>query len=194
MTDLRQNERRFNQRARDGAGYWVLPTNHVVLITTHVSLACSHPQLLGRTEKDVRAVYQVFQEPWGTEMKAREFILKRMIAGGWIRTRNYYGRGWTCNIPNFCDDSLARACGFFRLVMGTRDMDFSRVKLDSPQGVGYLEVADFQTAKVFPGGRIPETGIPKLIFVEDPSKIPLDGVPRIDLRIKPESPGGGHGT
>lgn len=170
----------------DGAGYFVLPTDQVTLVSTHVNLACSYPQLLGCTEEDVRAVYEAFQEPWGSEAKAREFILKRMIAGGWIRTRNYYERGWTCNIPDASQISLTRACGFFRLILGTKNLDFSPVRLDGPDTVRHVEVADLQTGKAFPGGRIPEGGIPKLIFVDDPGQISLNGLPQIDLRIDPD--------
>ncbi len=170
----------------DGAGYWILPTDQVILVTTHVSLVCSHPQLLGRTETEVRTLFQAFEEPWGSEMKAREHILRRMISGGWVRTRNYYERGWTCNVPDFSATSLGRACGFFRLTSGTKNLDFSPVRLDGPDTVRHAEVADLQTGRVFPGGRIPEGGIPKLIFVDDPGQISLNGLPQIDLRIDPD--------
>lgn len=165
----------------DGAGYWVSPTDFVVLIRTHISAVCESPDNFGISGPELHRLFEAFKEPYGSEFAVRSHIIRCLVGVGWIRARNYYEHGWTLNAGDL-SASLCRAVGFFRLVCG-RELDFSPVRFDTPEGVLRREVADFQTCKVLPGGKAPEGAIPVLKYMPDARLIPIDGIPQVKIEI-----------
>lgn len=168
----------------DGAGYWITPTEFVVLVRTHISAICEYgsPSRFGVDEHELRRLFEAFKEPYGSEFTVRSHVIRCLVRVGWIRARNYYQDGWTLNAPDLSPRSLSRATGFFRLLYG-RFLDFSPVRLDSFEGALRREVADFQTCRVFAEGTIPESGIPVLKYLPDARQLPLEGIPQVRIEI-----------
>jgi hypothetical protein len=107
-------------------------------------------------------------------------IIKTLIGVGWCRARNYAGgRGWTLNLPNLTPVNIARACAFVRKLYGMTNLDFTAVRLDAPEGIRHVQVADLQTLKVFPRGLVLPT-IPVLSLIENASQIPREDMPKIE--------------
>ena len=61
-------------------------------------------------------------------------------------------------------------------------MDFTHIKLDSLNGVRWVEVADLQTRKVLrDADKKTLKSLPPLVFIESVEEIPVEDVPEVDL-------------
>jgi hypothetical protein len=61
----------------------------------HISTIIAEPERFGLSREEVQAVYDNYGERLGLEGQAREEILLKIIADGWIRLRRYPNRYWS---------------------------------------------------------------------------------------------------
>ena len=75
--------------ALQGEGYYIAPSGDIIeLDTSHIDLIIQHPEKFLMTKQDIEKLYRKYDEPLGTEGKAREEILAGLIKQGWIRLRH----------------------------------------------------------------------------------------------------------
>jgi hypothetical protein len=74
--------------------YWIDPDGTIIPLTAdrHINEITNYPEKFGLTKEGIAAVYKKFNEPPGSEGKAREEIIFNLIKKGWIRIR-YNSRG-----------------------------------------------------------------------------------------------------
>jgi hypothetical protein len=69
---------------------WISPAGKILNISdtqTHVGYICKNTKLFKLHSDSIRDIYSSFGEVKGTEGKASEVIIKKLIADGWIRFR-----------------------------------------------------------------------------------------------------------
>ena len=71
--------------------YWINPYGEILEMktSTHITEVCRHPGKFGLTQEYIERKFAEFNEPVGFEGKAREVIMKTVIAQGYIRIRAY---------------------------------------------------------------------------------------------------------
>ncbi len=163
------------------AGYWISPRGHCVHVETHLGAVCAYPECFGTNEAALRAVFLRHSEPWGFACDARREIIAALVRAGWIRARHEQWEGWHIELRDLSRETLARAGALLLRLHGVHPPDFSPVRLDTPEGRRTLEVADFQSGRALRG----ETP-PAVIFLESPSALPRDGIPKVHLKEKGE--------
>jgi hypothetical protein len=68
--------------------FWYLSDEEVYRLNgLHIHFVIDNPGIFGLKREYIDAVYDSFNEPVGTEGKARIEILKRVLKGGWVRAR-----------------------------------------------------------------------------------------------------------
>ena len=73
----------------DGNAYWARDTEIKHNDERHVRYIIDDPPRFGLTREQVNEAYARHKEPIGWEGKAREELIKRACATGWIRIRHY---------------------------------------------------------------------------------------------------------
>ena len=77
-----------------GTGYWISPSGEVIrVLDIHISTITRHPDKFGFTSDELSKFYEDAGEPVGSEGKAREKIMLSAMQSGWIRVREWPGRG-----------------------------------------------------------------------------------------------------
>ena len=81
-------------------GYWISPMGEATPVrTTHIGVIFDNPEAFGLTEEELKAVFLSFEEPFGSEGKAREKIMIDLMKEGWIRLRHRdKPDGWTAEL------------------------------------------------------------------------------------------------
>lgn len=74
-----------------------------VSTSTHIAALIESPETFGLTTDEIKQAYASSGERMGSEGKAREELLKRIIMRGWIRVRHYTGGRdyWSFTVNNF---------------------------------------------------------------------------------------------
>lgn len=73
------------------AAFWITPSGKVLDCgaKTNIAYVCDAPRKFGIKEQEVQSAYDKYGEPYGFEGKAREEVLRKVIANGFIRIRKY---------------------------------------------------------------------------------------------------------
>lgn len=90
--------------ARDGKAYWYKDGKMIEVATRHINDVCEHYDVFGLTKEYIQSMYELFDEEWGSEGKAREQIMIELMEDGWIRVResiNREGTKWTIQFDNY---------------------------------------------------------------------------------------------
>lgn len=165
------------------AGYWISPNNHFFVVKTHIYSVCDAPEAFGTTERALREAFDRFREPWRSERKAREAIIKVLVEAGWIRLRNYVEKPcdrWSINLPNLGVEPVGRVCAFMHRVYPDGVVD-RPAKLDSTERTCDSTTARIMNHAPLPDLRLAPEALPRLVFVETPAVIPTQGIPKISL-------------
>lgn len=167
------------------AGYWISPNNHFFTVETHIDSICDSPDAFGTTENALREVFTRFGEPWRSEQRARGAIILTLLQYGWIRVRNYVDAGadrWSVNMPAINGENLARLGAFLRLLY-TNHASYAPVLLCSMKGKEITTVQEIVDCEPTPGYGMASEGLPKLIYVSSPGRMPTAGIPEISLNV-----------
>jgi len=79
---------------------WISPEGEIYNVEkTHIETVFDNPERFGLTLKLIESVYDLFNESYRTEGKAREEIIIMLVQNGWTRVRRYHRPcRWTVNI------------------------------------------------------------------------------------------------
>lgn len=85
------------------AAYWISPKGEIIKVagisgTTHIDTVINNPDEFGVTIDEIKDVYEKYGEPFRSEGKAREEIIKNVVKKGWIRVRKYKNSHWSFNV------------------------------------------------------------------------------------------------
>ena len=82
------------------AAYWISPVGKIIRVDDrHISSIIREPELFGLSREEIEAIYAKHNERMGHEGKAREEIIRSIIAKGYIRIRLYAKQGfWSINV------------------------------------------------------------------------------------------------
>jgi len=87
------------------AAYWISPAGKITQVSdNHISSIIRNPEVFGLSRDDIVETYKKYNEKIGQEGKAREEIIKSVIAKGFIRVRLYAKQGvWSINVNRLND-------------------------------------------------------------------------------------------
>ena len=79
--------------------YWISPGGHIAPVdVSHVNSVLRHPAKFGMRPREVEQYYRRHGEKLGLEGNARQQIIRRLVARGWVRIRRYPNRYWSINV------------------------------------------------------------------------------------------------
>ena len=104
--------------------YWYKSDSKVFKSNTiHINFIIDNPELFNINLDSIETTYKAYNEPFGTEGKSREAILKKVMRNGWVRvrynpTRN---RTWFIEVDLFSNrkNSIQRCIEYFYLMKST---------------------------------------------------------------------------
>lgn len=107
---------------KNTAAFWISPEGKILTVTTnHIGYVISYPELFDVSLDSVRQKYQLYNEPWGCEGKARHEIICDLVKQGWIRIRRYR-HAYSINIP-VLDDHNKKSLSHFASIITDSDID-----------------------------------------------------------------------
>jgi hypothetical protein len=88
-------------------GYLISPRGEILPLapdSSHIREVVKNPHAFGYTCQEIEDIFSIYNEPIGTEGKARQKIIRDLITRRWIRIRRYTRPDrWTVNLPHFND-------------------------------------------------------------------------------------------
>jgi len=152
-----------NPNLAPGMAYWISPRGEILDIAgqMHIQTVIERPEKFGLTKEYIDKLYADFDEPMGTEGKAREQIILALVKRGWIRTRLYRKQYfWAMNInrmTNVTYDNIIKWAKYHteRTDIGKQAGNFADVKLSKgdeaeTKDIGQLiKIADGQLKEAF---------------------------------------------
>ncbi len=98
----------------DEEGYWISPEGDIYLLDKkHIDMVFDYPSRFGLNMKLVESVYDLYNEEYRTEGKARREILLMLFSSGWIRARRYHRpHRWSINVSVITEVSAGNIRNF----------------------------------------------------------------------------------
>ena len=116
--------------------YWISPEGKMFTVhTSHIDMVFDKPELFGLNLQLIHSVYDIYNEKYRSEGKAREAILIMIFRQGWIRVRRYLKTyRWTINVNTIdektCDNLKKTAAALLNKGHSQHD----EVMLDTDEG------------------------------------------------------------
>ena len=88
----------------DARAFWV-KGNKIIKVqnSLHIGDICKNPEIFGFSDKQIKEIYNKYNEKIGTEYKAREEIMVDAMKRGWLRIRERIGKSGTQWIIQYDD-------------------------------------------------------------------------------------------
>lgn len=103
--------------------FWFKSETEVYEINSvHIQFVLQHPEIFNLSEEFINNVYHAYDEPLGTEGKARMKILKKIFNEGWVRVRfNGSLRKWFLEVDNKSkrEELIRRCINYFTNIQGS---------------------------------------------------------------------------
>jgi hypothetical protein len=88
----------------------------------HIQFVIEHPDIFNISRDRIEKIYKAFDEPLGTEGKARMKILKQLFKVGWVRVRfNGSLKKWFIEVDDKSkrEDLISRCINYFTNIQGS---------------------------------------------------------------------------
>ena len=125
--------------------YWIDPSGHILPIfdnEKHIDQIMSKPEAFGIDKDEIKRIYDIENEPLGSEGVAREKIIKNLIGQGWIRIRYYIRQDmFTVNINKLSKKNKDYIYSWAK-EMKEYNLDFSQAIIDMPGSVLKYSIRD----------------------------------------------------
>jgi hypothetical protein len=114
---------------------WISPQGEIYNVEkTHIDMVFDCPERFGLTLKLVQSIYDINNEQYRTEGKAREDIILILIQNGWIRARRYLRPfRWTVNISATEGNGIINLKRFVNFILSEGYPDDDEVLVDTPE-------------------------------------------------------------
>lgn len=88
------------------AAYWIRPSGEIIPVEAkHIDVIIKSPEKYGLTKNKITVLYKEKGESIGHEGKARDRIMRDLLARGWIRLRwREKEYAWTCQLIGLTPD------------------------------------------------------------------------------------------
>ena len=140
----------MNKKKNNTAGYdfkeayWISPDGEIFIVhTTHIDMIFDKPELFGLNLKFIQSVYNIYNEQYRHEGKAREEILIMLFRQGWIRVRRYLKPyRWTININTIDEKTSDNLKNFAHILTDKGHSVHDEILLDSKDKVKLCTLAE----------------------------------------------------
>ena len=114
---------------------WISPEGEIYNVEkTHIQMVFDNPERFGLTLKIIESVYDLFNEKYRTEGKAREEIVIMLVHNGWMRVRRYHRPcRWTVNISAADVPGREKLKRFARFILSEGYPEDDEVLVDTPE-------------------------------------------------------------
>lgn len=118
--------------------YWIDPFGHIIPVydnEKHITQVLSNPKAFGLDINEVKQIYELENESFNVEGKARERIIKELLMRGWIRIRRYFRPDmYTINVYRLNNKTKNFIYKWAKLMVDKKVLH-TPVKIDTSQGV-----------------------------------------------------------
>ncbi|MFC2171907.1 hypothetical protein ACFLU6_04670 [Acidobacteriota bacterium] len=116
--------------------YWISPSGEIILVgTSHIQELISHPERFGLTSSEVQDAYTKHRERLGLEGKAREELIRKVVAKDFVRIRKYGNEGYSITVHRLTEETKALIRGWAAQVLsgeiGEEDDHFADVTVSA---------------------------------------------------------------
>ncbi|PNX47994.1 MAG: hypothetical protein BV459_03285 [Thermoplasmata archaeon M11B2D] len=142
--------------------YWIDPKGKLVSggLKRHIELVAASPTKFLISKKEVESIYNKHNEVVGTEGKAREEIIKKILSVGFIRLRIYPNDYWSVTVDTFNRRAKVALQKWAQQEGGLMPVKISQSGKPSAKTIEYtvdelangdhlFEQADYELAKTF---------------------------------------------
>lgn len=121
------------------AAFWISPQGKTIEVPgLHITSVYQDPGAFGITKEFVDQQYKWFNEPTGTEGKARDEILAKVLEKGWIRVRTNINRIWTMQAWKLTKKTRENMWAFIAEIASPNNYG---IKAHEDEGVAILELS-----------------------------------------------------
>jgi len=135
--------------------FWISPIGEVVRAApNHISVVNGNPEKFGLSRAELDAWFEKHGEPPGSEGRAREEVLRKLIRRGWVRIRFYVTRSFQGFSVNVGKDDRCTKClvtDLFGKLLGQNALKYYEVRYDSPSGLKRFTVQEIAEFALFRG-------------------------------------------
>lgn len=118
-----------------GEAYWISPSGEIKREPiSHIQDIINNPRKFGFNRGDVAEIYKRFGEKIGTEGRAREHIILRLLTLGWIRIREYPNMYWSVNLERLGRREKDRLASWAALMIRKNKDRYMPVKIGIRRG------------------------------------------------------------
>lgn len=147
--------------------YWVNPYGKILNVGygDHIGVMIKNPEQFHLSKDEVETTYKKYNERVGQEGKAREELIKKVLAHGFIRIRLYVNKYWSINTHKW-DRRTKKAISKWAEIAKDDKMSgkYMPVKIDHPKGIIndftvedlYFEKHLFEGDEVYESWFVPE--------------------------------------
>jgi len=124
--------------------YWISPEGDILIVnTSHIDMVFDKPELFGLSLQLLQSVYDIYNEQYRSEGKARDEILLMLFKQGWIRARRYLRPyRWSINVSSIDEKTLNNLKHFALSMMEKGHSRHDEVMLDTDEGKRICCLAD----------------------------------------------------
>ena len=115
--------------------YWISPVGEIFCVKeSHISEVFDHPFIFGLSKSYLELIYDIHDEEYRSEGKAREEILLKLFEQGWIRARRYHRPyRWTLNVFSMTEQSVKNLKYFAEVMIAKGKPINEEVLIDTPE-------------------------------------------------------------
>jgi len=115
--------------------YWISPVGEIFSVhESHISEIFDHPFIFGLSRSYLELIYDIHDEEYRTEGKAREEILLKLFEKGWIRARRYHRPyRWTLNVFSMTEQTMKNLKSFAEVMISNGKSLNDEVLIDTPE-------------------------------------------------------------
>ena len=115
--------------------YWISPVGEIFCVKeSHISEVFDHPFIFGLSKSYLELIYDIHDEEYRSEGKAREEILLKLFEQGWIRARRYHRPyRWTLNVFSMTEQSVKNLKYFAEVMIAKGKPINEEVRIDTPE-------------------------------------------------------------
>ncbi len=124
--------------------YWISPEGEILQVhTSHIDMAFDQPELFGLSLQLIQSVYDIYNEQYRSEGKARDEMLVMIFKQGWIRARRYLRPyRWSINAYSIDEKTSLNLKHFALSMMDKGHFRHDEVMIDTDAGKSLCCLAD----------------------------------------------------